>query len=169
MSVASNPTVVAVSGVKNSGKTTLITAMLPHFRRAGVQVAVVKHDGRTFPPAPPDTDTGRYLQAGAMGAAIYDGERTKVIWRQAPDLPGLLELFPQADLILLEGEKHSLWPKLELVRAGNSAQSVCDPTTMLALVTDTDLRVPGIPTLCLNDPARVADFLMKYLERGRST
>ncbi len=169
MSVASNPTVVAVSGVKNSGKTTLITAMLPHFHRAGVQIAVVKHDGHAFQPDPPNTDTGRYLQAGAMGAAIYDGETTKVIWHQPPDLPGLLELFPQADLILLEGEKHSPWPKLELVRAGNSTQSVCDPATLLALVTDTMLRLPGIPTLSLNDPAGVADFLMKYLERGRST
>lgn len=169
MNVASNPTVVAVSGVKNSGKTTLITAMLPHFRRAGVQVAVVKHDGHAFQPDPPNTDTGRYLQAGALGAAIYDGETTKVIWHQPPDLPGLLELFPQADLVLLEGGKHSLWPKLELVRAGNSTQSVCDPATLLALVTDTMLRLPGIPTLSLNDPAGVADFLMKYLERGRST
>ena len=169
MSVASKPTVVAVSGVKNSGKTTLITAMLPHFHRAGVQVAVIKHDGHTFQPEPPNTDTGRYLQAGAMEAAIYDGETTKVIWRQTPDLPGLLELFPQADLILLEGGKHSTWPKLELVRASNSAQSVCDPATLLALVTDADLCLPGIPTLSLNDPAEVADFLMKYLERGRST
>lgn len=169
MSVASKPTVVAVSGVKNSGKTTLITAMLPHFHRAGVQVAVIKHDGHTFQPEPPNTDTGRYLQAGAMGAAIYDGETTKVIWRQTPDLPGLLELFSQADLILLEGGKHSTWPKVELVRAGNSTQSVCDPATLLALVTDTDLYLQGIPTLSLNDPAEVADFLMKYLERGRST
>ena len=81
----------------------------------------------------------------------------------------LIAQFQDAGLILMEGFDRSFWPKLELVRAGNSAQSVCDPTTMLALVTDTDLRVPGIPTLCLNDPARVADFLMKYLERRRST
>ena len=92
-----------------------------------------------------------------------------MIWRQTPYLPGLLELFPQADLMLLEGGKHSTWPKVELVRAGNSAQSVCDPVTLLALVTDTTLCLPGIPTLSLNDPAGVADFLMKYLERGRST
>ncbi len=132
-------------------------------------MAGIKHAGPPVEPEPPNTDTGRYLQAGAMGAAIYDGETTKVIWRQTPDLPGLLELFSQADLILLEGGKHSTWPKLELVRAGNSNQSVCDPATLLALVTDTDLCLPGIPTLPLHDPAGVADFLMKYLERGRST
>lgn len=169
MSVAGKPTVVAVSGVKNSGKTTLITAMLPHFRRTGVQVAVIKHDGHTFQPDPPDTDTGRYLQAGAMGAAIYDGETTKVIWRQTADVSQLVGMFPQADLILLEGGKHSPWPKVELVRAGNSTQSVCDPATLLALVTDTDLHLPGIPTLSLNDPSGVAEFLIAYLERGRTT
>lgn len=169
MTVTGKPQVVAVSGVKNSGKTTLITAMLPHLRRAGVQVAVVKHDGHTFQPDPPDTDTGRYLQAGAVGAAIYDGETTKVIWRQAPDLSRLLELFPRADLILLEGGKYSPLPKLELVRAGNSTRPVCDPATLLALVTDTDLHLPGIPTLSLHDPGQVAKFLITYWERGQTT
>ena len=150
--MASKPTVVAVSGVNR-----------------GLKVGVIKHDGHRFDPDVPGTDSWRHRRAGAYGTAIYDGETTKVIWRQTPDLPGLLELFSQADLILLEGGKHSTWPKLELVRAGNSNQSVCDPATLLALVTDTDLCLPGIPTLSLNDPAGVVDFLMKYLERGRST
>lgn len=169
MSVENKPVVVAVSGVKNSGKTTLITAMLPYFQRRGIQVAVIKHDGHTFQPDPPDTDTGRYLAAGAAGTAIYDGETTKVIWRKTPDLHGLIDLFPQADLVLLEGQKHSAWPKLELVREGNSQQSVCDPATLLALVTNTDLRLPGIATLSLDDPEDVAEFLMKYMERGTSS
>lgn len=164
MSVGNKP-VVAISGVKNSGKTTLITAMLPHFQRAGIQVAVIKHDGHTFEPDPPDTDTGRYLAAGAAGAAIYDGETSKVIWRKKPDLEQLIALFPQADLILLEGGKHSHWPKLELVREGNSAQSVCNPATLLALVTNTSLRLPRIPTLSLDDPAQVAGFVVQYFKK----
>ena len=70
--------VVAVSGVKNSGKTTLITAMLPHLTAAGLRVAVIKHDGHSFLPDSPGTDTGRHLDAGACGTAIFDGEKFKV-------------------------------------------------------------------------------------------
>lgn len=165
MSVENKPVVVAVSGVKNSGKTTLITAMLPCFQRAGVQVAVIKHDGHTFSPDPPHTDTGRYMAAGAAGAAIYDGETSKVIWRKKPDMDWLITLFPQVDLILLEGGKHSRWPKLELVREGNSTQSVCDPATLLALVTNTPLRLPQVPTLPLDDPEQVAEFVVQYIKK----
>ena len=39
------PAVVAVSGVKNSGKTTLIIEMLPYLTGKGLRVAVIKHDG----------------------------------------------------------------------------------------------------------------------------
>lgn len=165
MSVENKPVVVAVSGVKNSGKTTLITAKLPYFQRSGVQVAVIKHDGHAFSPDPPHTDTGRYMAAGAAGTAIYDGETSKVIWRMKPDLSRLITLFPQADLILLEGGKHSHWPKLELVREGNSVQSVCDPTTLLALVTNTLLRLPQVPTLPLDDPEQVAEFVLQYMKK----
>ena len=60
-------------------------------------------------------------------------------------------------------------PKQVQVRGGQSKHWGCYPATLLALVTDTTLCLPGIPTLSLNDPAEVADFLMKYLERWRST
>ena len=61
---------VAVSGVKNSGKTTLIEAMLPHLTAAGLSVAVIKHDGHTFRPDDPAPDTGRHFAAGACGTAL---------------------------------------------------------------------------------------------------
>ena len=58
---------VAVSGVKNSGKTTLIEAVLPLLAEAGLNVAVVKHDGHTFLSDPPGTDTlGAFMQRGAL-------------------------------------------------------------------------------------------------------
>ena len=76
------PLVIAVSGVKNSGKTTLIEAMLPLLAEAGLRVAVIKHDGHCFDPDPPGTDTGRFMAAGAAGTAIFDGEKFKVVKKQ---------------------------------------------------------------------------------------
>lgn len=163
----SEPVVVAVSGVKNSGKTTLIVGMLPHLSASGLQVAVIKHDGHSFLPDPPGTDTGRYMAAGAQGTAIFDGEKCKVVRRQAVTEAELIAQFPQADLILLEGFKYSAWPKLELVRRGNSHAPVSDPATLLALVTDLPLTVPGVPSLPLNEPRQAAEFLMDYVRRRR--
>ncbi len=168
MTVA-KPVVVAVSGVKNSGKTTLIASMLPYLSAAGLQVAVIKHDGHRFLPDPPDTDTGRFMAAGAWGAAVFDGEKYKAVKRDVVDESALIPQFLDADLILLEGFKHSFWPKLELVRAGNSDRPVCDPATLLALVTDLPLEVPGVRVLPIGDAAGAAGVILEYVDRRRDS
>ena len=159
--------VIAVSGVKNSGKTTLIEGVLPHLSAAGLRVAVVKHDGHSFQPEPPDTDTGRLLAAGAWGAAIFDGEKYKVVRREVVDEAALIARFPEADLVLLEGVKGSGWPKIEVVRGAVSSAPVCDPATLLALVTDLPLSLPGVPVLSLGDAAGAAAVVLRYVKEVR--
>ena len=39
------PFLLAISGCKNSGKTTLITKLIPKFCEKGYKVATIKHDG----------------------------------------------------------------------------------------------------------------------------
>lgn len=160
--------VVAVSGVKNSGKTTLIESMLPHLTAAGLSVAVIKHDGHTFRPDDPATDTGRHFAAGACGTALFDGEKCRVVKRGSFDENDFIPLFPEADLILLEGFKGSCWPKLELVRAGNSEQPVCDPTTLLALVTDLPVAPDGVPTIPFGDSRAAAELIVNHVKGGTS-
>ena len=160
--------IAAVSGVKNSGKTALIEAMLPHLTAAGLRVAVIKHDGHRFLPEPPDTDTGRFMAAGAWGTAIFDGEKYKVVRREVVDEAALIAQFPEADLILLEGFKYTPWPKLEVVRGEISQAPVSDPATLLALVTDLELSLPGIPTLPLGEPQAAANLLLYYIQKERT-
>lgn len=151
--------VIAVSGVKNSGKTTLIEALLPLLSARGLKTAVLKHDGHSFAADREGTDTCRFLAAGAYGAAIFDGEKFQAVKRETVDEAALIALYPEADLILLEGFKWTAYPKLELVRAGVSEQSVCDASTLLALVTDTDARVPGVATFAFSDLDSICDLL----------
>ena len=53
------PAVLAVSGVHNSGKTTLLEKLLPVLRSCGLKVGVIKHDGHDFTPDVPGTDSYR--------------------------------------------------------------------------------------------------------------
>lgn len=161
------PTVVAVSGVKNSGKTTLIEGMLPYLNGWGLSVAVIKHDGHTFDPDPAQTDTGRHFRAGACGVAIFDGEKVKVVRRSQEGVEHLIRCFPDADLILLEGFKGSHWPKLEVIRRGNSRGAVCDPTTLLALVTDGERCGSDIPHLGLSDWEGAAKVVADYMKKQK--
>ncbi len=99
------PPVVAVCGAKNVGKTTLIEGLLGAPSRRGVRVAVIKHDGHRFEPDREGTDSFRALSAGAMGAAVFDGEKFQLVKRAAVTERELAALFPEAELILLEGGK----------------------------------------------------------------
>ena len=49
--------ILAVSGVKNSGKTTLIASLLSKLEQKGLKTAVIKHDGHEFEADIPGTDT----------------------------------------------------------------------------------------------------------------
>lgn len=164
MTGAEHPPVVAVSGVKNSGKTTLTEALVKVLTGRGLMVAVIKHDAHSFSADTPGTDTFRHRAAGAYGTAVYDGEKFQAVKSQQVSAEDLFFLFPEADLILLEGQKNSPWPKFEIVRGGNSAESVCDPGTLLGLVTDLPLSLPGVPTFGLNDVCGVADAVLDYLK-----
>ena len=155
--------VAAVSGVKNSGKTTLLEKLIRALTDRGLQVAVIKHDGHHFEPDVPGTDSWRHRQAGAYGTAIYDGEKYLMVKTAQITPEALMDQFPEADLILLEGAKDSPWPKFEIVRGGNSERPVCDPATLLALVTDLPLSLPGVPTLGLEDIDAMADLLTARL------
>ena len=162
------PLVAAISGVKNSGKTTLIERLIPRLLERGISVATVKHDGHCFEAERPGTDSFRHLQAGALGSAVFDGEKFQLVKRTPVDENTLIGMFPEADLILLEGFKSSVWPKVEIVRRGNSSAPVCDPSTLLALVTALEMPSAPCPVLAPEDDSGLAGLLERFVKTGRS-
>lgn len=101
------PAVLAVSGLHNSGKTTLLEKLLPALRSRGLKVGIIKHDGHDFTPDVPGTDSCRLREAGAEGVAVYSGQRyllTEMFRLTEQDLLALFERHGY-DLVLLEGFK----------------------------------------------------------------
>lgn len=155
---------IAVSGVKNSGKTTLITRLLPILTGYGLKVATIKHDGHDFEGDVPGTDTYRHMQAGAYGTAVFSGSRFMAV-KQQPDVTEqqLCELFPEADLILLEGFKNSRYPKIETLRQCVSRKPVCSREGLLAYVADFDISDKGeIPRFSAEEPGQAAQLIYDY-------
>ena len=82
----------------------------------------------------------------------------------------LISYFDDCDVILLEGFKFSDYPKIEIIRKGNSSESVCKKETLLAVVSDIeelksnngDLRVIDI-----NDIDSIVELLIDYIGRCR--
>lgn len=106
------PLVFAISGYKNSGKTTLLTKLIPELKSRGFKVAVIKHDGHDFESDVPGTDSYRFQKAGAYGTAVYSSKRLMITKEyEEPDEKMLIEAFGEADIILIEGLKNSGYPK----------------------------------------------------------
>ena len=153
------PPVFAVSGKKNTGKTTLTQTLVRELSHRGLAVAVIKHDGHDFIPDVPGTDSYRHKAAGAYGTVVYSEKRFCLVkeetGHQAADFFGY---FNDADLILLEGMKDSAYPKIEVMRREVSKRSVCKKETVKAYVTDfLPGEIPGFEKESLAD-CPVYDF-----------
>ena len=109
------PAVCQFVGYKNSGKTTLICALIPLLKQKGCTVAVIKHDAHDYDMDHPGTDTWKQRQAGAAAVAITCATRTSVIEEQSASLSQLIAGFSGYDYILIEGFKQEAYPKIVLL------------------------------------------------------
>lgn len=157
------PAVLAVSGVKNSGKTTFLEGLLQEMTRRGYRCAVIKHDGHDFEADVPGRDSYRLKAAGAYGCAVFSANRWMVVKEEADmDENRLIQCFPEADIIFLEGFKKSHYPKIEVVRSAVSAAPVCAAETLLAVATD--LQIEGCRCIALDDYECCADIIEEFVE-----
>ena len=163
------PYVLCVSGHKNSGKTALIEALLPLLSARGVRTAVVKHHGHGFGdelPDKPGTDTYRFLANGACGTVIYDNDMFALVRKSQASTRELVSLFPDADLVIIEGAKEEPYPRIAMLRTGRPLTG--ETETLLCAVTDPDYHISGLPDglprFDFGDFVSVAAFILDLLE-----
>jgi len=121
--MADGMAVFAVCGFKDSGKTTLIEAVIPLLRDRGLSVAVVKHDAHGVQFDRPGKDSDRFFLAGA-DVVVRGSNESAASWHPegAPDLgETLARLGASHDLVLVEGHKQTSLPKLWLLGEGETA------------------------------------------------
>lgn len=163
-----SPIIVAICGVKNSGKTTFITGLLPLLKRHAIRTAVIKHDGHDFTPDVPGTDSFRMREAGADAVAVYSTHRF-LFTEQRSDLAieTLLPLVADYDLVLFEGGKQTDFHKIEIVRQGNSEKPICNRTGLLAVATDRALPEETARVIGLNDYQAACDLIRTLAGKER--
>lgn len=157
---------LTICGSKHTGKTTLIERLLPFFIAQGLRVGVIKHDGHTYAPDVPGTDSDRYFQANAEAVAVYDGEKSTVTRRGAPSAVDLIAAFSDMDLILIEGLKQSDYPKIEIVRAAVSTNIVSNSENRLAFVSEC-MTDADVPVFHPDDAAGIAAFILAAYRAGK--
>ncbi|MYL24575.1 molybdopterin-guanine dinucleotide biosynthesis protein B [Halomonas alkaliantarctica] len=124
--------VLGVAAWSGTGKTTLLTQLLPHLRESGLDVGVVKHAHHRFDVDKPGKDSYELRQAGASPMLVASHQRFALMretpGQQEPDLNHLLSLMVphEPDLVIVEGFKDWPLPKLVLYRDGVGESVILD-------------------------------------------
>lgn len=113
------PFVFAVSGYKNSGKTTLVNKLILKFREHDYAIGALKHDGHDFEISS-DTDTGKFINSGASTCTIYSHKKIMTITNEAFNLSKFINDNSHLDVIIIEGMKDSILPKIEITNSVTS-------------------------------------------------
>ncbi|MBL8509286.1 MAG: molybdopterin-guanine dinucleotide biosynthesis protein B [Chitinimonas sp.] len=160
--------VFGLIGRSGSGKTSLIEAMLPCFAAQGLRVNVIKHSHHDVQLEPPSKDSARFRSAGAAEVLLATPYRFAIFHElhdaPEPDLDAQLARLAPADLTLVEGYKRFAIPRLEVYRpALGLAPLYPEVPELLAIASDQALDT-ALPVLDLNQPARIAAFILESLQ-----
>lgn len=160
--------IVSIVGKSASGKTTLIEKLIPELVRRHYKVATVKHDAHSFEIDKKGKDSWRHKNAGASTAIVSSQKRVTIFTDAEKDLT-LEELRNKyingVDIILAEGYKKSIHPKIEVNRAaiGNGLLCTADGDNLIAIVSDREHKL-DVPIFDPEDFVGLANLIEeKYL------
>lgn len=171
------------SAYSGTGKTTLLSKILPILKSRGIRVGVLKHAHHTFDIDHPGKDSYTLRHAGASQMLIASSKRWALM-TETPDNtkePNLNELLAQLDqsqldMILAEGFKDEPYPKIELHRPSLNKQSQLKPflhtndNNFIAIATDETIQTErDIPQLDINNENQIVDFVLDYLQLDKQT
>lgn len=159
---------VGFCGFSNSGKTTLVSAVIRELCGFGLKVGVIKHHGHAGGLIRPQElkDTDKFSRAGADSVALIHEKGLILETKdQKRDLePALVahKYFKDHDLVLVEGFKKASIPKIEVVSPEEEPMLLGEKTLLaLAMREPEDNICKGLPVLDADQPLMVAKFILK--------
>jgi len=163
------PPILGFAARSGTGKTTLLTRLLPLLKQQGLNVALVKHSHHDFDIDRPGKDSYRLREAGASPVLLTSRHRRAVITeydsKEEPKLFDEIEALPwdDIDLILVEGFKFESIPKIELYRQ-ELERPLLFPhdSNIIAIASDVPLD-SKLPQMDINEPGQILEFIVNQI------
>ena len=160
---------VSFIGHHDSGKTRLLVRLIPFLTDRGFRVGAIKHAPHLTAAVDPGRDSGALVAAGAEPVLLLGESDAVLTWRRSSE-EGIEEsidrLFPECDLVLVEGMKRGPLPKIEVFRRGReiAREPLAGEIEVVAVVTDDRIAAPdGTVVLSPGDLPAIADLLESTL------
>ena len=157
----------AIIGASDTGKTTLITALIEEFKKRGLKCGVLKKASHEIELDTEGKDSWWFMEAGARSAAVLTEDRLFLIKRKTASetlLEIALDKFSDVDLLLVEGGKReSAFKKIIRVQNADDHNLISPPEELIAIVSDEPFDSP-YPFFLATEVAKLSDFLLTVLE-----
>lgn len=160
------PVILSVVGPKNSGKTSIIEQLIPVLKSKMYRVATAKHTAHEHLFDREGSDSWRQGQAGAEQVGLFSPGQVVTFDYTAEDTDAafkswLASIRERCDVVLVEGLRHSHYPKLLLHGEGEDDYDVHEPV----LFRLTPMCNEGQkPKLMLEDLDKVLGYVEKVLK-----
>ena len=110
--------VVSIIGKQNTGKTTLISLIIPLLKKKGYKIGTIKYNIPSFEIDYKGKDTYRHYEAGADVVSISSSKKLAIVKRvdkKSPSIKAIIEgNYRDIDIVLVEGYKHWRYPYIEI-------------------------------------------------------
>lgn len=158
--------VLGIVGWKNSGKTTLVEALVREMTAQGLRVSTVKHAHHAFDIDVPGKDSYRHREAGAQEVIVASNQRWALMHETRNgsqlSLNELIAKLAPCDLVLVEGFKHGTHPKIEVARDLREEGLIADQDkSVLAIATNNVALAGRHLALPLDDAAAIFAFVRR--------
>ncbi|CAN2042556.1 molybdopterin-guanine dinucleotide biosynthesis adapter protein [Candidatus Magnetomoraceae bacterium gMMP-15] len=157
------PPVISIVGKSNSGKTTLLSKLIPVLKKRGYRIGVIKHSSHNIIIDHKGKDSWIHKQAGADGVAVYSDKNIALFKDINPiqTLDHIVEnYFKDMELIFTEGFKREDKPKIEVFRIETHKEPLClnNDNNLIAFVSETNFD-SNVPHFGLDDVETLANFI----------
>ena len=158
--------VIGLAGWSGAGKTTLLARVIPHLRKEGLRVSVIKHAHHSFDVDVPGKDSYVHRQSGAEEVLVSSARRWALMHElrgaSEPRLRELIAKMSPVDLVIVEGFKSEPHRKIEVYRKANGkAPLFPDDPAIAGIATDATIETM-LPVAHLDDIPAVAAMMRKF-------
>lgn len=166
--------VFGIAGWKDSGKTTLVTRLIPALIGHGLSVSTLKHAHHAFDIDQPGKDSYRHREAGAAEVLVASARRWALLHEHRdgaePDLAALLAHLAPVDVVLVEGFKREAIDKLEVWSQATGKPLLCrDDPHIVAVASDAPIPNCPVPRLDREDVPAIAAFIVARYGLGSAS
>ena len=164
--------IIGIAGFSGSGKTTLIEKLIPILVREGLRVSLIKHAHHEFDVDQPGKDSYRHRHAGCIEVLVSSSKRWALMHElrgaEEPSLQEQIKHLSPCDLVIVEGYKSAVIPKIEVHRRDSHTPLLHpEDANVVAVATDEPLET-RLPQLAVDDAEAIARFIAQHLGLNRA-